>query len=186
MPALANPRHERFARCIVAGLTGERYSQGRAYVAAGYNAKDAGKAGGSAEVAASRLLKKVQPILARVSELQAEAAKAARVTVESIVGELEEARAIAAKVEQPSAMVAASAAKAKVLGLTVERHEHGQAGDFASATSTNDLADAMLREANPGLLMVSEAMRESALAELSRHAAAMAAIASGQGLETSH
>jgi hypothetical protein len=36
MPALANPRHERFAQLIVEGLmNGERkaYSQGRAYIA---------------------------------------------------------------------------------------------------------------------------------------------------------
>ena len=49
MPALANPRHERFAQLIVEGLmNGERkaYSQGRAYIAAGYEAKDAGKRGG--------------------------------------------------------------------------------------------------------------------------------------------
>ena len=67
MPALANPRHERFAQLIVEGLmNGDRkaYSQGRAYIAAGYEAKDAGKRGGSAEAAASRLLRKVKPILA--------------------------------------------------------------------------------------------------------------------------
>ena len=57
MPALANPRWERFAQLIVEGLmNGDRkaYSQGRAYIAAGYEAKDAGKRGGSAEAAASR------------------------------------------------------------------------------------------------------------------------------------
>src|SRR5262252_10036546 len=78
MPALANPRHERFAQLIVEGLTdGDRkaYSQGRAYIAAGYEAKDAGKRGGSAEAAASRLLRNVKPILDRVRELQAEANK---------------------------------------------------------------------------------------------------------------
>src|SRR5215831_7876973 len=78
MPALANPRHERFAQLIVEGLmNGERkaYSQGRAYIAAGYEAKDAGKRGGSAEAAASRLLNRVKPIIDRVRELQAEATK---------------------------------------------------------------------------------------------------------------
>ena len=41
MPALSNPRHERFAQLIVEGLmNGDRraYSQGRAYIAAGYDA----------------------------------------------------------------------------------------------------------------------------------------------------
>src|SRR5215510_2827903 len=69
MPALANPRHERFAQLIVEGLmNGERkaYSQGRAYIAAGYEAKDAGKRGGSAEVNASRLLNRAKSIGERV------------------------------------------------------------------------------------------------------------------------
>src|SRR5215510_16384711 len=76
MPALDNPRWERFAQAIVEGLAnGDRkaYSQGRAYIAAGYEAKDAGKRGGSAEAAASRLLNRVKPIIDRVRELQAEA-----------------------------------------------------------------------------------------------------------------
>jgi hypothetical protein len=48
MPALDNPRWERFAQAIVEGLAnGDRkpYSQGRAYIAAGYTAKDQGKRG---------------------------------------------------------------------------------------------------------------------------------------------
>src|SRR5215831_17794463 len=78
MPALANPRHERFAQLIVEGLmNGDRkaYSQGRAYIAAGYEAKDAGKRGGSADAAASRLLRNVKPISDRLLELIAEANK---------------------------------------------------------------------------------------------------------------
>src|SRR5215510_4349796 len=72
MPALKNPRHEAFAQAILFGLYNsdrETYSNGRAYQRAGYLAKDAGKSGGSAEAAASRLLKKVQPILYRVPEI---------------------------------------------------------------------------------------------------------------------
>jgi hypothetical protein len=78
MPVLDNPRWERFAQAIVEGLAnGDRkpYSQGRAYIAAGYIAKDQGKRGGSADAAASRLLRKVKPIIDRVRELQAEATK---------------------------------------------------------------------------------------------------------------
>ena len=72
MPALTNPRHEALAQAIVAGLLNgdrESFSHGRAYQRVGYlttnqNASDA---------AASRLLRKVKPIMARVRELQAEA-----------------------------------------------------------------------------------------------------------------
>src|SRR6266480_7981235 len=78
MPTLDNPRWERFAQAIVEGLANgdcKPYSQGRAYIAAGYTAKDQGKLGGSAECAASRLLNRVKPIIERVRELQAEANK---------------------------------------------------------------------------------------------------------------
>jgi len=46
MPALANPRWERFAQLIVEGLmNGDRkaYSQGRAYIAAGLRSQRCGK-----------------------------------------------------------------------------------------------------------------------------------------------
>jgi hypothetical protein len=82
---------DRFAQALVEGLAngdGKPYSQGRAYNAAGYYAKDAGKSGGSAEAAASRLLKKVKPILERVRELQAIAATKAAETPEKLAGEL--------------------------------------------------------------------------------------------------
>jgi hypothetical protein len=59
MSALDNPRWEAFAQAIVIGIANghdKPYSQGRAYQAAGYYAK-----GMSAEVNASRLLKKAKP-----------------------------------------------------------------------------------------------------------------------------
>ena len=43
MPALQNTRHERYAQLIVEGLNHgdpKPYSQSRAYIAAGYTAKD--------------------------------------------------------------------------------------------------------------------------------------------------
>lgn len=177
MAALSNPRWERFARAIVHGLGDAPYSQGRAYVAAGYSAKDAGETGGSAEACASRLLKKAKPILDRVRELQEQCALSTKVTVQSITAELEEARGIAKANDQASAMVAASSTKAKLHGLSIDKHEHGQPGAFSDATSTSELAEAMLREANPSLIAVNEEQRAMALVELARHAEAMAAIA---------
>ena len=121
MPALANPRHERFAQLIVEGLmNGERkaYSQGRAYIAAGYEAKDAGKRGGSAEAAASRLLNRVKPIIDRVRELQAEATKRLQpkldLSRERIGRDLDQASRIAAEQKNASAMVASVLGIAKV------------------------------------------------------------------------
>lgn len=176
MPALSKPRWERFAQAIAAGLGDDRWSQGRAYQAVGYNVSNQN----SADAAASRLLRKVRPITERVRELQEEAAKRTVVTVESVTHELEQARRIALEEKQASAMVAASATKAKVNGLFVDRHEHGEPGSFETVTSTAELAEAMLRDMNPALDGIGDEMREQALAELARHAEAMAVIAQGK------
>src|SRR4029450_753097 len=72
MPALSNPRHERFAQAMFAGLTGEtrvKRAQSTAYLTAYPNCSN----GNSAEAAASRLLRRVKPIADRVRELQTEA-----------------------------------------------------------------------------------------------------------------
>jgi hypothetical protein len=46
-----------------------------------------------------------------------------QITVDDLVAELEEARAMATKIENPSAMVSASLGKGKLLGLVVEKRE---------------------------------------------------------------
>lgn len=147
MPALTKARHEAFARAIVAQLGGKYTSQGAAYVAAGFTAKGVGESGGSAEVCAARLLKRVQPIAERVAELQAIAAKRKKVTVETIVDELEEARDIAKEQGQSAAMVAASTGKAKILGLVVDRTEQGKPGDFSQAQDSQAIARSLLKQA---------------------------------------
>src|SRR5215468_9582650 len=76
MPTLKNPRHEAFARAIFATTCDPKLypTHGHAYNTAGYRARDAGKAGGSAEVNACNLLKKTK-IAERVRELQEQAAE---------------------------------------------------------------------------------------------------------------
>ena len=58
-------------------------------------------------------------VAARIDELRAEAAKAHRCTVDSLLSELEEARTVALSCETPqsSAAVAATMGKAKLCGL---------------------------------------------------------------------
>lgn len=65
-------------------------------------------------------------VSARVAELRAEAAKRHSVTVESLIIELEEARAIALAAETPqtSAAVSATMGKAKLCGLDKQVIEH--------------------------------------------------------------
>jgi len=71
MPALANPRWERFALALFAGLDGKTRLE-RAHSTAYLTAYPNCKPGNSAESAASQLLRRIKPITERVRELQAE------------------------------------------------------------------------------------------------------------------
>jgi phage terminase small subunit len=77
MPALANAKHEAFARAIVEGKSGRA-----AYRAAGYRVRAR-----VADAAASRLLADVN-VSARVAELKAEAAQGAVATAREVLEEL--------------------------------------------------------------------------------------------------
>lgn len=61
-------------------------------------------------------------------------AKAADITADSIATELEEARALALREGQAAAAVSATATKAKLVGLMIDRKETGKPGDFDNWT----------------------------------------------------
>jgi hypothetical protein len=146
MPALDNPRWERFAQAIVEGLAnGDRkpYSQGRAYIAAGYTAKDQGKRGGSAECAASRLLNRVKPIVERVRELQAIAARNAAETAEKMARELNEIQYEARADKAHAAAVSAVLGKARILNITPD--QSAKPIDFKQAKSMQDIGRKLLQ-----------------------------------------
>jgi phage terminase small subunit len=126
MGILKNPRHEAFARLYVATGIARH-----AYVKAGYKARlpDDPQDTGSADVCASKLLKHPK-VERRVEGLRQAMAKRQDITEESILEELEQARQCALGERQSAAMVSASVAKAKLVGLMVERKEVGNAGDF--------------------------------------------------------
>ena len=102
MPPLSNPRRERFAQALLEGCSADE-----AFVKAGYS-ENRGNA--------SRLKAK-ESISMRLAELQAAAAKASTVSVQSLLSELEEARQKATSLSQLSAVVRAVEAKARVSGL---------------------------------------------------------------------
>jgi hypothetical protein len=166
MPALDNPRWERFAQAIVEGLAnGDRkpYSQGRAYIAAGYTAKDQGKRGGSAECAASRLLNRVKPILERVRELQAEflARNQSKIDLsrERVGRRLDLASRIAEEQKNPSAIASSELGIAKVFGHISDQPEAKH--DFNSAQSMQDIARKLLQSV--GLEHATEDQIEAAI-----------------------
>lgn len=77
-------------------------------------------------------------VAARIDELRAEHAKRHRVTVDDLLGELEEARQIALNAETPqtSAAVGASMGKAKLLGLDKQLIE--LSGTITTRTTLDD------------------------------------------------
>jgi terminase small subunit-like protein len=184
MPALENIKWERFCQAIVKGVAknDQKFSQGRAYVAAGYNAKDAGEPGGSAEVCASRLLNRAK-IENRIAELLAEAqdksTKKRAYDIDTISDRMALASRIAEEDRNPSALYGAEKAIAEVRGLIVKNvNINPNELDFATANSMQDIGRKLLQsigfaspddvsiaaaiEANDAFIARLEAIRDAA------------------------
>jgi hypothetical protein len=93
-------------------------------------------------------LKTNENIASRLTELQEAVAKKAEVTVESLLAELEQARARADGLDQLSAAVKAISEKAKISGLLVQKIEQKVeiSDSFDEAESIEDLAAMMLED----------------------------------------
>ena len=151
---LRNTRHERFCQLV---LQGE--SAIDAHVKAGY-ARDDGNA--------TRLAKNPK-VMERVRELQTEVAKETKVTVESICKELDEANAVAKERGQASAMVSASALRAKLAGLMVDKVEVGAPGAFDKCETIEAVVDELLRYDLDQWHPATEADRKGLIALYRRH-----------------
>jgi hypothetical protein len=129
VPPLSNPRHERFVQALFEGK-----SATDAYEQAGYkpDRKNAAR------------LTTNDGVRARLTELQTAVAKNSAITIESICAELDAANAVAKERGQAAAMVSASALRAKLAGLMVERVEVGGPGSFDKCDTPEQVADALL------------------------------------------
>ena len=148
MPALANPRHEAFAQAIFAGLVQPNlYStHGAAYAAVGYTSNGVGKAGGTAEANASRLLKKAK-IFDRVQELQQEHYKRVNKKIdlskERVGRRLDLASTLAEQDRNVQGIVASELGIAKVF-RHIEDKQTDQI-DFQTANSMTDIGRKLLQ-----------------------------------------
>ena len=140
MPVLTNSKHERFARGLVEGKTGDQ-----AYADAGYTPNRCNAA----------RLKTKDNILLRVKELQEKHVERHNVTVDSLTGKLESARIHAmADDKGASAAVSAVMGMAKLHGLDVNKHEHGGSGkpievnDISQAEKARVIAAALAEAVN--------------------------------------
>lgn len=62
-----------------------------------------------------------------------------RITIESLLKDLAEDRALARETKQVSAAIAATQLSAKLVGLLIDRKESGQPGDFSDLTSADEI-----------------------------------------------
>lgn len=139
MPACPNLRHERFARAwIKTGVAA------RAYLKAGYEPTTRH----ALDVAASRLMTHVE-VKRRIRELKKQMATRNRITVDSLVEELDEARVSAMALDQPSAAITASMSKARLVGLIVDRKEQGAPGDFQKLETEEQVLAAVTQQLGP-------------------------------------
>ena len=129
MAPLKNARHEKFTQALAEGRSAHQ-----AYIDAGYK---------PCRQNAARLTTK-DDIKARLTELQEAAAKDNAITIQSICAELDTAVAVATERGQASAMVSASALRAKLAGLGIERIEIGGPDEFASCRTEAETVDKLL------------------------------------------
>jgi hypothetical protein len=188
MPPLDNIKWERFCQNIVRGVNknGQKFTQGAAYIASGYNAKGAGERGGSAEVNASKLLNHSK-IENRIAELLAEAqnglVKKRRYDIETISERIALASRIAEEDRNPSALTNAERAIAEIRGLLGKPMENEL--DFKTAKSMQDVGRKLLQsvgfrepddasiqaaiEANDAFIQRLEAIRDAAQGSVLDH-----------------
>src|SRR5262249_24263694 len=146
MPALDNPRWERFALALFAGLDGKtrlERAQSTAYLVAYPNCKP----GNSAESAASQLLRRIKPITDRVRELPAEQSakiqKKIDLSKERVGRRLNLASEMAEQQQNPAAIVNSELGIAKVFHRIDEPTDKSQ--DFSSAQSMTDIGRKLLQ-----------------------------------------
>ena len=131
MPILKPERCELFAQSLAKGETATK-----AYSDAGYKPSRKN----------ARRLKANKDIAARVLELQQASAASCEVTVASLLAELEEARSKATSLNQLSAAVRATAEKAKISGLLVEKQQIEVVNsEYEPATANEVLARVLAR-----------------------------------------
>ena len=144
MPALSNPRYERFAQALFAGLAGDtrvKRAQSTAYLTAYPNSSTA-----AAKTSASRLLTRANQIFERVRELQAEqAARTQRkidISRDRLARRLDMASTMAETQGNVAGIVASEMGIAKVFGI--DQGDKNVTHSFKNAQSMNDIGKRLL------------------------------------------
>ena len=113
----------------------------RAYALSGFKVSTRG----ALDACASRKLRSAK-IRAEIKRREHAMVKRADITLDSLLADLAEDRALARRLDQPSAAIAAVQLTAKLCGLLVERKESGAPGDFAAAKTPDEVIAAVRAE----------------------------------------
>ena len=135
MPALTNPKHERFAQELAKGKTATE-----AYVIAGYKLS---------EQNAHRLTRNDE-VKTRVAEIVDRGAIRSEITLASLMQEAGEIQAAAMEAKQLSAATAALTIKAKLAGLWVDKAENTNRNVDPSRVSDVELAAIIQADSSEG------------------------------------
>lgn len=131
-----NPRQQRFVS--------EYLKSGRAgpsYTLAGYR----NSTSEARDVNACRLLSHAK-VKAEIGRRTRAMLKRSDITLEKLLSDAEDARALAMATNQPSAAKGASEFQAKLVGLLVERKESGAPGEFSGLTTPDAVIAAIRQE----------------------------------------
>jgi hypothetical protein len=137
MPALKNLRRELFAQNVVKNAR-NGLNLTEAYRASGYKGT-----GHTAEACASRLLS-FDEVKMRIDELARPAVRKTRVSIESLLDELEVTIQDARADGQHSVVVGALTLSAKLVGLLRDRIEVGSPGEYRDCQTPEDAIDALI------------------------------------------
>lgn len=155
MAPIPNIRHEKFARAYI-----RKPIAAQAYLKAGYEPKTRN----GLDAAASKLTRhdKVQ---SRIKELRRQMAARNRITVDSLIEQLDLDRDHARRLDQPATAISATMAAARLTGLLIEKRESGAPGEFAgqrTEMSVLDMVKAELGEGAAAALQAALAMADDA------------------------
>jgi hypothetical protein len=165
MPALKNPRHEKFCTLYPHAAANGR-TQGDIYLAAGFTASTVH----SAEVMASRLLKRPD-ILARLAEIGLPATKKAKIDTDDYLAKFERIYEGASIDKQFGPATRAAELQARMTGHLVDKSEIRATIEIGELNSVEDVARALLTDTKPAEAL---AMLDILRAEIERAAAGLA------------
>ena len=139
MPVLKNAKWEMFANHM-ARSPKTRMSQAKAYLASGYRTT-----GHAAEVAASRLLKRVE-IQQRIAEINEPVVRKTRASVDTLAAQFDAVFEGAVAAAQFGAAGNAAGLKAKLLGFMREKIEVGGVGEFNDCATQSEVLERLVDE----------------------------------------